>query len=63
MLESVTRAGVPRRAVTLLWSVQNEGLATYVAYRAKPAGLVLDDYRLIENEEEVRKRFELCRGG
>jgi len=49
--------------VTLLWSVQNEGLATYVAYRAKPAGLVLDDYRLIENEEEVRKRFELCRGG
>ena len=41
--------------------MQNEGLATYVAYRAKPAGLVLDGYRLIESQEEVRKRFELCR--
>lgn len=46
---------------TLLWLVQNEGLATYVAYRAKPAGLVLNDYRFLDSPEEVGKRFELCR--
>jgi len=45
----------------LLWAVQNEGLATYVAYRARPAGLVLNDYRLLENPDTVRARFARCR--
>jgi len=43
------------------WAVQNEGLATYVAYRARPTGLALDDYRLLENPDEVRARFARCR--
>ena len=45
----------------LLWTIQNEGLATYVAYRAKPRDLVLNDYRLLESHDAVRARFERCR--
>jgi len=45
----------------LQWAVQNEGLATYVAYRARPTGLALNDYRLLENTDEVRARFARCR--
>ena len=45
----------------LLWQVQNEGMATYVTYRAKQPRPDLADYRLLETPEEVRKRFALCR--
>jgi len=45
----------------LLWQVQNEGMATYVSYRAKPPQLALADYRLLESSGEVQKRFALCR--
>jgi hypothetical protein len=45
----------------LLWQIQNEGLATYVAYRAKPAQLVFGDYELLQKLAEVMKRFGQCR--
>ena len=45
----------------LVWFVQNEGMATYVAYRARPAGLTLRDYALLENADEIRKRFDMAR--
>ncbi len=43
----------------ILWQIQNEGLATYVAYRARPKGLVVEDYRLLDNSLEVRACFEM----
>src|SRR6266540_624575 len=46
---------------SFLWQLQNEGLATYVAYRMRPPDLALADYRLLESAEEVSKRFDLCR--
>ena len=43
----------------VLWQTQNEGLATYVAYRAKPVELTMRDYQLLDNPSEVRARFKL----
>jgi hypothetical protein len=43
----------------LLWQTQNEGMATYVAYRAKPASLAVEDYRLLESADEVSVRARL----
>lgn len=43
----------------LLWQTQNEGMATYVAYRARPTNLEIEDYRLLDDPAEVRVRFEL----
>lgn len=51
----------PRLSQALLWQIQNEGLATYVAYRAKTADLVLGDYELLGKPAEVSKRFAQCR--
>jgi len=45
----------------LLWQMQNEGMATYVAYRAKPPHLVFGDYKLLEQSGEVRNHFAQCR--
>jgi hypothetical protein len=45
----------------LLWQIQNEGLATYVAYRTKPPDLVFGDYELLRKSAEVTKRFAQCR--
>jgi hypothetical protein len=57
---SLTRARNSAALVrTALWHIQNEGLATYVAYRAKPHGLALPDYRLLEDANEVRSRFRM----
>ncbi len=45
---------------TLLDSLQNEGMATYMAYRAQslfPAPFE-SDYRLLDNPQEVKRRFE-----
>jgi hypothetical protein len=46
----------------LLWQLQNEGMATYVAYRAKPGHLVLSDYELLEKPSQVTRLFNHCRG-
>jgi len=46
----------------IAWQIQNEGTATYVAYRAKPPGLEVEDYALLDSPPEVRRRFELVRG-
>ena len=45
----------------LLWQVQNEGMATYVAWRAKPAELLFGDYKLLEKPDEVTARLAQCR--
>lgn len=45
----------------VFWQVQNEGMATYVAYRAKPAHLEVEDYRLLDDSAQVRRRFATVR--
>ncbi|MCC7380556.1 MAG: hypothetical protein IT384_01900 [Deltaproteobacteria bacterium] len=45
----------------ILWQTQNEGIATYVAYRARSPGLFVEDYALIEDEVEVGQLFERTR--
>ena len=45
----------------VLWQVQNEGMATYVAYRAKPTHLEVEDYRLLDDSAEVHRRFATVR--
>lgn len=42
----------------ILWQTQNEGLATYVAYRARPHDLFVEDYALIEDREGRAELFE-----
>jgi hypothetical protein len=41
----------------VLWQTQSEGLATYVAYRARPPGLFVEDYALIEDRVAVGETF------
>lgn len=41
----------------ILWEIQNEGLATYVAYLVRSPGLQLDDYTLSDDPAEVQARF------
>lgn len=43
----------------LLWQTQHEGMATYVAYRARPPGLLVEDYAFLDDAAEVRVRFKL----
>jgi hypothetical protein len=45
----------------LLWQTQNEGMATYVAYRIKPDSVENEDYQLLESPAEVRSRFRSLR--
>ena len=54
-------ADSPALLESLLWMLQNEGLATYVAYRARTEGLTLNDYRLLESAAETARRFALLR--
>ncbi|KAF5417727.1 MAG: hypothetical protein C5S48_00010 [Candidatus Methanogaster sp.] len=57
---SVTDAStVEALTENILWQIQNEGLATYVAYRARPKGLVVEDYRILDNSLEVHACFEM----
>jgi hypothetical protein len=52
----------PTRIVDeLLWQTQNEGTATWVAYRVRPLGLEVEDYRLLDDAAEVQARFEQLR--
>ncbi|MCD4706535.1 MAG: hypothetical protein K8S62_02215 [Candidatus Sabulitectum sp.] len=60
MGESVTEVSTVEALLeNVLWQIQNEGLATYVAYRARPEELGIEDYRLLNNSVEVRARFEM----
>lgn len=45
----------------ILWQIHNEGMATYVAYRARTKGLQVQDYRLLEDPAAVRQRFAMLR--
>jgi hypothetical protein len=56
--DAVTGAAL---ADAFLWQVRNEGLATYVAWRARPASLQLQDYRLLDDALELSSRFERLR--
>ncbi len=53
-----TRSGLVEN---VFWQTQNEGMATYVAYRANPPSLEVEDYRLLDDAAEVRLRFEMLR--
>ncbi|HXS50979.1 MAG TPA: DUF5700 domain-containing putative Zn-dependent protease [Usitatibacter sp.] len=44
-----------------LWTVQNEGMATYVAYTDRPRRPALDDYAMIDDPALVGAKFEACR--
>ncbi len=60
MGESVAEVSTVEALVgNILWQIHNEGLATYVAYRARPEGLDIEDYRLLDDPVEARARFEM----
>jgi hypothetical protein len=52
---------VPALIDNILWQVQNEGMATYVGYRARTASLTIRDYQLMDTPDEVTRRFEMIR--
>ena len=45
----------------VLWRTQNEGLATYVAYRARTPRATIEDYELLDDAAQVERRFDLLR--
>lgn len=45
----------------ILWQTQNEGLATYVGYRARPPDLFVEDYALIEDSVTSGQLFQKLR--
>ena len=54
MGESVAEVSTVEALIeNILWQIQNEGMATYVAYLARPEGLSIEDYRLLDNSTEV----------
>jgi hypothetical protein len=54
-------AGAEAATSNIEWQIQNEGMATYVAYRARPNTLKMQDYELLDNPSEVKLRFQLIR--
>ncbi|MBI3818298.1 MAG: hypothetical protein HY286_06365 [Planctomycetes bacterium] len=45
----------------IVWRTQNEGMATYVASRCAPPGLLVEDYDLLDDPAQVRAKFDLLR--
>lgn len=43
----------------ILWQTQNEGLATYVAFQIRPENIAVQDYELLETDDEVKARFAM----
>lgn len=56
-----TEPGANAALEDLLWQTQNEGLATYVAYRHRPPGLRLKDYDRLEDASSVQTAFQHLR--
>jgi hypothetical protein len=46
---------------SILWQTHNEGLATYIGYRARPPDLFIEDYALIEDAVTSAQLFEKLR--